>query len=147
MKHKALIRKFCKDVTGLDFHIYKGKVWETDCYDTIYYTDGMTDEGDAAFRLNFVKRCPIAACYSDFTLSLLHELGHVMTSCDMTGDSASDEFETYEDYFATHDETIATDWAIRFISNKRNASFLDYFDSEYKKIQRKKLVKKSKKKG
>jgi len=147
MKRKVLIQKFCKEITGMKFHIHEGKCWATDCYDTIYCTDGMQDVGDAAFRLNFVQRCPIAECYSDFILSLLHELGHIMTSCKMIGDSTDKDFDTLDEYFATHDESAATNWAISFMMNKRNISFLDYYDSQYRKMQRKYLAKKVKKKG
>lgn len=139
MRHSTLIKKFCYSVTGLKFKAHKYKEWATNCYDEIRYTNNF-DEGDAAFRCNMIARCPAAACYSDFLLSLLHELGHIMTSEQMTNDSTSQVYETYEEYFATHDETIATDWAIDFIMNKNNFKLLDWFEDTYKKIEREKII-------
>ena len=131
MKKATVIRKFCQEVFGLSFSIHKDKEWQTNCYDTIYYSTITDGEGDIAFRANFISRCPIAEKYSDALISLLHEMGHIATSEEMDWKSTVAECETYEEYFALHDEMIATNWAIDWLNNKDNENLAKIFEKEW----------------
>ena len=39
--------------------------------------------------------------------------------------------DTYEEYFAMHDEMIATNWAIDWLNNKDNEKLAKDFDKEW----------------
>ena len=134
MTYATLIKQFCKKTLGLDMYVREDREWATDCYNTIYYCKYFYRDGDIAFFDNFVKRCPIAAKYSDFLLSLLHEMGHIVTSEQM--DRAKDDTYTYEEYFAMHDEMIATNWAIQFLEDKHNIKILKWFEEQYRAIKK-----------
>ena len=131
MKRATVIKHFCREVFGLTITIHKGKEWETNCYDTIYYSTITDGEGDIAFRANFISRCPIAANYSDALISLLHEMGHIAMSEESDGLSAFAAWDTYDEYFALHDEMIATNWAIDWLNNKANEKLAKDFDENW----------------
>lgn len=64
------------------------------------------------FRDNFVSRFPTADNYSDFLLSLLHEIGHLETVNDMENDiEKRKKIISNKKYFNLFNERIATDWA------------------------------------
>ena len=44
------------------------------------------DFGGKCFRKDFVNRCTIAKGFSDVTISLLHEIGHIMTESNLPQD-------------------------------------------------------------
>lgn len=131
MTKSAVIKQFCREIFGLSFYILRGKEWETNSYDTIYYTTITDDESDIAFRANFISRCPIAANYSDALISLLHEMGHIAMSEESDGLSAFAACDTYEEYFALHDEMIATNWAIDWLNNKANEKLAKDFEKKW----------------
>lgn len=76
------------------------------------------DSGGTAFYNNFISRFPCAEGFSLFTLSLLHELGHLETASDYVNDREERSALTdCESYFNLHNEKIATDWAGKWIEN------------------------------
>lgn len=129
MRKSTVIKQFCKAVFGLPFSVYKYHEWATNSYDTIYFTLDC-DEGDVAFRENFISRCPIAEKYSDALLSVLHEMGHIATSEEMDW-AGRDDCESYEEYFAQHDEMLATNWAIDWLNNKANEKLAKVFEEKW----------------
>ena len=131
MKKATVIKRFCREVLGLTIYVHKCKEWMTDCYETIYYTTVMDTDGDIAFRENFISRCPIAEKYSDALISLLHEMGHIATSEEMDLKSTVAVYDTYEEYFALHDEMIATNWAIDWLNNKANEKLAKKFEQDW----------------
>ena len=66
-----------------------------------------------AFYDNFVSRFPKAKGFSLFTLSVLHEVGHLETENKMEDDVdiRNSKIMTNEEYFNLFNERIATDWA------------------------------------
>ena len=130
MRKATVIKHFCRDVLGITIYVNKYREWQTDCSDIIYYSTTVDSDGDIAFRANFISRCPIAVNYSDALISLLHEMGHIVTGTEMTGDYAT-ECETYEEHFALHDEMIATNWAIDWLNDKANENLAKEFDNNW----------------
>lgn len=79
---------------------------------TIVYTIAMSEKSGQAFYNNFVSRFPKCGQLSIFTLSLLHELGHLEMEWDEEDDiDLRNIITTDEEYFNLHNERIATDWA------------------------------------
>ena len=94
---------------GSDFCVYLDE-------DLIHWSLLYKDECGQAFYQNFIERFPRAKGFGLFTLSLLHELGHLETEWDMEDDSELDtDSLSNEDYFALHNEKIATDWAGEYL--------------------------------
>lgn len=89
--------------------------------ETIYYAIAMMDEGAKSFRANFEKRFPVAKDFDIFTLSFLHELGHLETEWDMVDDTKERNKikgeKDSEKYYALHNERIATDWAGEYLND------------------------------
>ena len=96
--------------------------------DVIHYAFVMPDTGARSFRANFVACYPIAADFDIFTLSFLHELGHLETSYEMINDQAdrdrihdllkTDPEQAYREYFALYNERIATEWAAQLLMDE-----------------------------
>ena len=84
----------------------------------------ITPKSEDSFRNNFVKRFPIAKNFSVFTLSLLHELGHLETSYDYRDDRVARSYvRDEESYYNLYNETIATNWAGYWIEENYNYAF------------------------
>lgn len=101
------------------------------------------DIGGKCFRKDFVSRCPLAKGFADITISLLHELGHAMTENQIPEDYDRD-FATFEIfvkadteeeanalYFNLPDETLATNWAIEWLSNPENRKKAKAFEKNF----------------
>ena len=114
---KALVRLVDKEYNcrlGLDF----GAIDELDM---VEYAILQSDFCAQAFATNFVNKCQPAASLSIFTMSLLHELGHLETSNEMRDDTqqrdkvhdlfSRDQKKGMEKYLKLHNEVIATEWA------------------------------------
>lgn len=79
---------------------------------TIEWTLVYVEKGGKSFYENFVSRFPSADGFNLFTLSVLHELGHLETQEDMVDDVDERLVITNDyDYYALYNEQIATDWA------------------------------------
>lgn len=131
MRKATVIKRFCRSVIGITFSVRKHIEWETDCCEFIHYSTTTDGEGDIAFRKNFISRCPIAANYSDALISLLHEIGHIVMDEESDGMSVGVVCDTYEEYFAMHDEMIATNWAIDWLNNKANEKLAKDFEEKW----------------
>ena len=86
------------------------------------------NDGGEAFYNNFIQRFPCAQELGLFTLSLLHELGHLETEWEMVDDieKRNSESMSDEEYFNLFNEYIATEWAGEWIqSNLEQALALD----------------------
>ena len=92
--------------------------------DTIKYAVAMMESGAIAFRNNFIKRFPLCADFDIFTLSFMHELGHLETEWDMVDDTikriALHKSGDEEAYFNLHNEKIATDWAGEYLTENHD---------------------------
>lgn len=76
------------------------------------------EKGGREFYENFVSRFPKAEGFNIFTLSILHEIGHLETVAHYECDTEIRK-RTFNstDYFKLHNEVIATDWAGNWINN------------------------------
>ncbi len=73
------------------------------------------EESGRAFYEKWKKVCPLALCFSYFTVALLHEIGHLETEWDMVDDTEKRNSElTGKEYFNLYNEKIATAWASDF---------------------------------
>lgn len=106
------------------------------CYPTtgeIEWSLLIVDSGGIAFFKNFCSRYPEVVDFNIFTLSLLHEIGHLETVLDMDFESTRKRASglTNEQYFELHDEKIATDWAGNWIHNNYSLAKAtdDYFSN------------------
>ena len=107
---------------------------------TVNYND---DEPGRYFRQDFINRCPLAKGFADVTLSVLHEIGHRMTEdlipadynrekaemlCGIFAESLE---EANRNYFKLPDETLATNWAIKWLSNPENRKKAKAFEKKF----------------
>lgn len=108
-----------------------------------------SDIGCKEFRHNVIMRDPSMNCFSNLTLSLLHELGHFETDskvpCGYNRDKAEklieerskgDYIKTNLMYFNLPDEWLATQWAIEWLSNTENRKKAKRFEREFFKAWR-----------
>lgn len=105
-----------------EYLVQFGTDFEADTIDdTIYYTIAIVDKGAQTFRANFEKRFPVAKDFDIFTLSFLHELGHLETEWDMENDTQQRNkirgLKDAEKYYNLHNEKIATDWAGEYLTD------------------------------
>ena len=100
------------------------------------------DNGGKCFRKDFTERCPLGKGFSDITISLLHEIGHAMTNRDLPEnyDRASecakvnrikDNSERCFAYFKMLDETLATDWAIKWLQDPEQRKIAKDFEKQF----------------
>jgi hypothetical protein len=96
--------------------------------DIVVWSILTLEKSGEAFYNNFVSRFPKAKGFSLFTLSVLHEVGHLETENEMEDDVdiRNNEIMTNEEYFNLFNERIATDWAGYWIEkNFQKAISLD----------------------
>ncbi len=116
----AFVRTFDEE-----YSVELGADFEAVDDEKIVYAIAMVDDGATSFRENFVKRFPACAVFDIFTLSFMHELGHLETSWNMVNDVAqrnaihamTDKVKAYRKYYALHNERIATDWAGEYLTD------------------------------
>ena len=101
------------------------------------------DIGGKLFRKDFVSKCAMAKGFSDVTISLLHEVGHKMTDKDIPTDyrrstalreiseNCSDPYEVCARYFSLIDESLATNWAINWLSDPENRKIAKDFEKKF----------------
>jgi hypothetical protein len=91
-----------------------------DIEEKIFYAVAIMDAGATSFRANFIKRYPLCASFDIFTLSFMHELGHLETEWDTVDDTRERKkikgLKDAEKYYALHNERIATDWAGEYLT-------------------------------
>lgn len=86
----------------------------------VYYTVVLPKDSIDEFTTDFIKRFPACACFSEFMLSFMHELGHLETEWDMVDDT--EERNAITDnatYFQLYNERIATDWAGEYLTDHK----------------------------
>ena len=89
------------------------------------------------FYENFCTRFPVARGFDLFTLSILHEVGHLETEWEMIDDTKIRNRKglTNAEYFNLFNERIATDWAGEWIEN--NIKLALDIDKIFKKMLKK----------
>ena len=99
-----------------EYSAIQGDTFEADTEeDTIYFA--LTNERDAFYE-DFTSRFPLASAFEPFTLSVLHEIGHLETEAEAVDDiDERNAITTEAEYFALYNEAIATDWAGFFIED------------------------------
>ena len=89
----------------------------------------QNDEGDKAFRKDFIERCPMARGFANVTLSILHEIGHHFNrEAYIFSDANEDD---YESHFALPYEIVATDWAIEWLQDSEHRKQAKAFERIY----------------
>lgn len=111
-----------------------------------YSFDGLADEGMAIFRKYWAEKAPVFNEFSNATLSLLHELGHVETNARVRRNftwkmrqlawAAIDmQYETNEEknnhYFEMPDEKAATEWAIEWLADANHKHIAKLFETQF----------------
>ena len=99
-----------------EYSAIQGDTFEADTEeDTIYFA--LTNERDAFYE-DFTSRFLLASAFEPFTLSVLHEIGHLETEAEAVDDiDERNAITTEAEYFALYNEAIATDWAGFFIED------------------------------
>ena len=83
----------------------------------IVYAVFMSDRGAKTFYANFVQRFPLCAGFDIFTLSFMHELGHLETEWMIEDDTEQrNKIMTDNEYYDLYNERIATDWAGHYLT-------------------------------
>lgn len=98
--------------------------------------DYETDEGDRAFRKDFIARYAPAQGFSNATLSILHEIGHEKTKWDGNGCVFLDNIKrkrvkTQKEYMMLESERRATDWAIQWLYSADHRRLAKQFEKEF----------------
>lgn len=102
---------------------------------TIAWSILCPDHSSQTFFENFVLRFPKVAGFDIFTLSILHELGHLETEDEMEDDTKERAKNlSDEEYYNLFNEKIATDWAGEWIMNHYEEALS--LDNQFKTIFR-----------
>ena len=120
----------------------------SDC-DTLeieYNFDELWSNGADLFRAYWTKKVPMLKGFSNITLTLLHELGHLETSEAIReafsfemrqltwfaiDNKCDNEAEKNFKYFKMPDEAAATNWGINWLSNAENRKIAKHFEKEF----------------
>ena len=118
-KINEVVRDFVKSISeeydcrmGIEFCVYLEE-------NMIEWSILYVENGGEAFYENFISRFPKARGFNLFTLSVLHEIGHLETEWDMEDETYLRNTDTMDDetYFNLYNEKIATDWAGEWIED------------------------------
>ena len=90
----------------------------------ITYTIAISDRDAISFQKDFIRHFPRCADFNIFTLSFMHELGHLETALDTVNDiKQREEISAMQDYdkamrkyYALYNERIATNWAGKYLT-------------------------------
>lgn len=100
------------------------------------------------FYVNFIQRYKPARGFAKITLTLLHELGHIetfsqlpydydraKTICEIKQKAREENLNIWEAnmkyYFPLYEETLATEWAIKWLQNSENRKIAKKFEKEF----------------
>ena len=135
--------------------LHKSECFQADVADSInddeeqdiYYNFAeLWDDSSKIFRKYWTKKCPMLKGFSDITISLLHELGHLETNDKIREDfpmsmrelamiGIEERASSYKAlnymYFILPDEKAATDWAIKWLSKKKHRKIAKKFEKEF----------------
>lgn len=107
-----------------EYSVEVGADFEAVDDEKIVYAIAQVERGAESFRADFLRRFPVCAVFDIFTLSFMHELGHLETAWDMVDDvkqrnainAMTDKAKADRRYYALHNERIATDWAGEYLT-------------------------------
>ena len=142
---------------SIDVRLKKGDCFCADGIDSLdeaeddtltinYNFDELWDISAKIFRAYWTKKSPILKGFSDITITLLHELGHLETtekvrpnfSINYREEVIEELTNKYRDYtilnhyyFALPDEKSATEWAIEWLSNAENRKIAKAFEKKF----------------
>ena len=143
------------DIDKTEIILHKGDCFMAllgDCinYDSeqeMYYSfPELWAESSKMFREYWCAKCPMLKGFSDITISLLHELGHLETNDvvreffpleirTITMKGAETLAPTYKAlnfiYFNLPDEKAATEWAIEWLSDPEHRKITKKFEKEF----------------
>lgn len=115
----AFVRQFDEEYScslGAEFEAINEEI--------IIYTTMVYDNTALAFRSDFIRRFPACEDFNLFTLSFMHELGHLETALDTVNDiikrneinAMTDKEKALKKYFQLYNERLATNWAGRYLT-------------------------------
>lgn len=156
---KAFLNKACDLLTNdgetVEIMLHKDDSFQADIvenqseYDEldIYYNlEELFTESAKIFRAYWVERCPMLKGFSDITISLLHELGHLETNEEIRAEfpvamrkiammgieeRVDNDVDRNRLYFALPDEKAATEWAIKWLSDAENRKTAKEFEKKF----------------
>lgn len=115
----AFVRKFDEE-----YSCTLGPAFEAINDEIIIYTVMVCDNTALSFRNDFIKRFPACADFNLFTLSFMHELGHLETALDTVNDieerneinAMSNRELALTKYYQLYNECLATNWAGQYLT-------------------------------
>lgn len=135
--------------------LHKGDCFQADVADEIendevqdiYYNfPELFAKSSKIYRKFWIEKYPMLKGFSDITISLLHELGHLETNDKIRHSFSIDQREAaIEDldnrslsykalnhlYFVLPDEKAATEWAFKWLAKKKNRKIAKKFEKEF----------------
>jgi len=145
---------FCED-EKVEILLKKGSCFSAESVDCVadceeleieYNFDQIWDEGANLFRTFWTKKYPMLKEFSDITLALLHELGHLETSDEVrktftfkdrhiTWEAIDllfdDDTEKNFQYFSMPDEASATKWGINWLADEVHKKIALTFEKQF----------------
>ena len=120
---------------------------ENDEVQNIYYNlSELFAKSSKIYRKFWTEKYPMLKGFSDITISLLHELGHIETNDRIRPSFSIDEREATIDswdnktlsykalnhlYFMLPDEKAATEWAVQWLSKSKNRKIAKKFEKKF----------------
>ena len=145
----TIMKTFAKNASGFTFKFFKGQDFQVFLPDNLptnmaeyfvmlYNFNQLSDLTD--FRRCWTPAYPALRGFATITLTLLHEIGHVMTADAVKEYSneqrekdiaAIEQSEEWEEYYFLPDERAATEWAIEWLKNSENRKIAKKFEKEF----------------
>lgn len=131
------MRKFSDTVAGEHVIFIRSEDWGMSVSDShprllVPYDLMKNDCGDQMFRIDFIKRCPLAQGFANVTISILHEIGHHFHREEYIETNEKEYNEaTGFDHFKLPCEIVATDWAIKWLQDPANRRLAKQFEREF----------------
>ena len=148
---------YIEDFESITINLHKGDYFCAESVDTvedaeegvlnIYYNfNELNDEGAKLFRSHWTVKNPMLKGFANITLVLLHELGHLETTDEirstfsyfdreMTLIKLNQQYQDYTSlnnaYFDMPDESAATNWGIKWLSNPENRKIAKAFEKKF----------------
>ena len=145
---------FCED-EKVEILLKKGSCFSAESVDCVadceeleieYNLEQVWDEGANLFRTFWTKKYPMLKEFSDITLALLHELGHLETSDEVRKTFTfkdrhiaweaidllfDDDTEKNFQYFSMPDEASATKWGINWLADEAHKKIALTFEKQF----------------
>ena len=141
--YKAFIRLHKSDCFQADVADVIGN---DDVQDIYYNFSELFAKSSKIYRKFWVEKYPMLKGFSDITISLLHELGHLETNDQIRSSFSIEQRENaMEDldkrnlsykalnhlYFMLPDEKAATEWAVQWLSKGKNRKIAKKFEKKF----------------